>query len=152
MALAFATETYSEFIREGGALFRLHWEELSTYKDIPLNVDHDFYSKAEQIGMLKIYTVRVDGHLIGYAFFLVRAAHPHYQEHSWAVNDIAWVHPDHRREGIAEPFIAFWEQELAALNVDVVHMRVKVFSPALGYMLVRCGYSRVEIGYEKRLT
>ncbi|MDE2096654.1 MAG: GNAT family N-acetyltransferase [Patescibacteria group bacterium] len=147
----FAVETYAQVIDEIGPMLPAHWAELAVHKDIPLDPDFDFYKKADEIGLLEIMTVRKDGVLIGYALWVVKR-HPHYKAHSWAINDIIWLRPDHRRENIGSSFIAFWEAEFRRKNVSVVHVETKIASTALMFLLMKNGYQATSAGVEKRLV
>jgi GNAT superfamily N-acetyltransferase len=148
--LEFATERYRDVIGEGQSMLMAHWAELAVHKDIPLDPEYAFYEKMDDIGALRIYTVRSEGQLIGYSIFVVRPRHAHYNI-GWAMNDIVWLHPEHRNEGVGAAFVAFWDQELTALGVTLVHINAKVSHPALAYLLKKCGYVVIEAGYEKRL-
>jgi GNAT superfamily N-acetyltransferase len=95
--------------------------------------------------------------LIGYAIFVVKpgkftpGGHPHYQRHGWAMNDIIWLHPEHRNLGIGGQFVEYWEADLFARGIHVVHVNTKVSHPELAFLLKNCGYAKIEEGYEKRL-
>ena len=135
-----------------GDLIAAHWEEIAVWQDIPLDPDWAAYEQLEKIGMLTIYTVRNDyDKLVGYAVFILRK-HLHYKGHSWAANDIIWVHPDYRDGKIGTNLVQFWEQDLQARGIHVVHVNVKVAHPALGLVLRREKYKTVESGLEKRLN
>ena len=99
-----------------------------------------------------IYTVRNEtNQLVGYAVFFMRK-HLHYKGHSWAANDIICVHPDYRDGKIGTNLVQFWEQDLQARGIHVVHVNVKVAHPALGFVLRLEKYTTVEHGLEKRLN
>ena len=127
-----------------------HWAELAVHKDIPLDPDYDFYERANTAGLLLIMTVRKSTNLIGYAIWVVKP-HPHYKAHTWALNDIVWLHPDHRGLQIGRDFVKFWEREFNARNVAVIHVDTKTAVPQLLYLLSNCGYDQTSVGVEKRL-
>ena len=148
--LHFAIETYDEIIDDIRPMLPEHWAELAVHKDIPLEPEWEFYRRSDEIGALKIFTARRDGELIGYSIFVVRPRHAHYNI-GWAMNDIVWLHPDHRNEGVGTKFVAFWDEKLRDLGATIVHVNVKVWHPALAFLLKKCGYAVIEAGYEKRL-
>lgn len=149
--LNFAIESYDRVAEEIKMMLPAHWQELAVYKDIPLDPDYDLYRTLDRAGILKIFTARLDSELIGYSIFVVKR-HPHYRGHSWAMNDIVWVHPSHRSAGVGGAFVLFWDAQFRHLGVDVVHVNAKVAEPALMYCLKSCGYATVECGLEKRLS
>lgn len=148
--LTFGLERYRDVIGEGQPMLMAHWAELAVHKDIPLDPEYSFYEKMDDIGALKIFTVRSGRELVGYSIFVVRPRHAHYNI-GWAMNDIVWLHPDHRNEGVGAAFVAFWDRELSVLGVTLVHINAKVSHPALAFLLSKCGYRVIEAGYEKRL-
>ena len=150
--LKIAVETLVDVKEECGDLIAAHWVEIAVWPDIPLDPDWSGYENLEKAGMLVIYTVRNEtNQLVGYAVFFMRK-HLHYKSHSWAANDIVWVHPDYRDGKIGANLVQFWEQDLQARGIHVVHVNVKVAHPALGLVLRREKYKTVESGLEKRLN
>jgi len=151
-AAVVAVERLSDLRAEAEPLLVEHWKELATYPDFPLEPDWAFYEKMEQVGITRIYTVRVKGALVGYAVFLVRK-HDHYATSpAWAMNDIIWLHPDFRNWGVGTDLAAFWEKDLYAQGVSVVHIEAKIAHQALIALLVgKRGYSLISSGMEKRL-
>ena len=150
--LKIAVETLVDVKEECGDLIAAHWVEIAVWPDIPLDTDWSGYENLEKAGMLVIYTVRNEtNQLVGYAVFFMRK-HLHYKGHSWAANDIIWVHPDYRDGKIGANLVQFWEQDLQARGIHVVHVNVKVAHPALGLVLRREKYKTVESGLEKRLN
>ena len=150
--LKIAVETLADVKEECGDLIAAHWVEIAVWPDISLDPDWSGYENLEKAGMLVIYTVRNEtNQLVGYAVFFMRK-HLHYKGHSWAANDIIWVHPDYRDGKIGANLVQFWEQDLQARGIHVVHVNVKVAHPALGLVLRREKYKTVESGLEKRLN
>ncbi len=148
----FAVETYAEVIGDLRPLLELHWREIALFQDdIPLDPDWEFYSKANAAGLVRCYTARLDGALIGYTIFVVRDRHPHYN-HRWAVEDIVWIHPDHRNLGVATGLFDFFETDLRKGGPVVLHLTTKIAHPALAVLLGLRGYDEVERGFSKRLT
>jgi GNAT superfamily N-acetyltransferase len=150
-SLSFAAEHFDDVITEAEPLLDEHWREIAVHKDVPLKPSYLFYHKMDKIGALKIFTVRHGGKLIGYAVFVVRPRHGHY-DFAWAINDIVWVKPEFRHHGVGSALVAFWDAELARLGVQFVSVNSKVAHPALHGLLEKCGYATIEIGHQKRLS
>lgn len=147
----FAVETYDQIIDEIKPMLPEHWLELAVHKDIPLDPDYDFYRKASEAKMLLFMTVRKESALIGYSIWVVKP-HPHYQRHKWAINDIVWLHPQHRGMQLGRNFVTFWERKLRELNVAVIHVDTKLVAPQLLYLLQNSGYETTGVAVEKRLS
>lgn len=146
----FAVERYDEVVNDIQPLLPEHWAELAVHKDIPLEPEFHFYSAMDEAGALKIFTVRYEGALVGYSIFVVRPRHAHYAI-AWAMNDIVWLRPDRRNEGVGTAFVQFWDRHLFDFGVTIVHVNVKVAHPVLMYLLKSRGYATIECGMEKRL-
>lgn len=152
MTITFARETYAQMIEDVKPMLAEHWRELALYQDdIPLDPDYEFYERAEAIGLIRAYTARKVGALIGYAVYLVRF-HPHYRGHRWASADIVWMHPDYRRFGAGNALFDFIESDLTAEGPCVIHTTTKVAHPELSMLLLARGHEHVENGYSKRLA
>lgn len=149
--LTYQSEHYESVIDDIRPLLYQHWREIAVYPDIELDPDYAFYNAADKAGVLQIYTVRDDAALVGYAIFVLRKGHAHYQRTGWAMNDIVWLHPEHRRLGVGKALCDFWESDIRSRGISVVHVNSKVAHPALEMLLLACGYAQIEKGFEKRL-
>ena len=127
-----------------------HYNEIATFKDIPLAPDKAQYNAADDAGKLRLYTARKAGELVGYAAFLV-TQNPHYTTSKQALQDVIFVSAEHRRGRLGLQLLLYAEQELTADNVDVVYHHVKIKHPALGKLLEHLGYEATETMYSKRL-
>lgn len=131
-------------------LLNEHWHEIAHYKDIPLEPDWKGYEHLEDVGKLRIYTVRDDGQrLVGYCVFIV-TGHLHYSSSITAFQDILFLLPSHRGSLVGANLIAFAEADLRKDGVQLVTQHVKKAFD-FGPMLVRMGYEAVETVYFKRL-
>ena len=149
----FATEDFFLVKDEIAPMLDLHQAELASFPDILADCDWDFYAAAARAGILQIFTARDEnsGALLGYAVFVVRK-HPHYKTHTWANNDVIWVHPSHRRGGVGLSFIHHFMTCFKLAGVAVIHMRTKVAHPELRRALERLDFFADEIGMSKRLN
>lgn len=136
---------------EAMPLMLSHYEEVAHYQDIALSPDIITYERLDQMGVLKVYTARVEGRLVGYACFMVKT-NPHYSESLQAVQDVLFVLPEYRASRIGIGLIKHCDAELRQLGVQVVYQHVKCkesldFSP----LLERIGYELIDRIYGKRL-
>jgi GNAT superfamily N-acetyltransferase len=150
LTLTITIEPFLDALPELRPLFDRQWAELANHKDIPLNPDYDFYTAADHTGLLVTYIARLEGAVVGYALFIMRA-HPHYKAHGWAMCDIIWVDTNHRGRRIGGRMFDFVETDLKRREVSVIHMRTKVDHHELAAMLESRGYRMVEHGYERRI-
>ena len=133
------------------ALLEQHWRELSNFPDIPLQVDEADYRQLAQAKKLCLITARTEGnHLVGYVVFLV-SHNRHYATSRQAVQDVFYVDPAFRNHGLGRDLIDGAERTLRARGVQVVYHHVKLSHPALGHLLAKCGYARVETIFARRL-
>lgn len=130
-------------------LFEKHYQEIARYKDIPLDPDLDVYEGAEAGGMLRCFTMRDCGELVGYALYFVKA-HPHYKGSKVATQDVLYVHPAYRKGFAGIRLIRMADERLAAEGVQVVTQHVKTYAD-FGRVLERLGYEAVETIYMRRL-
>ena len=147
--VTFQREKIGECQDEIRPLLVAHWEEIAHFKDIPLDPDWEMYRQIEATGALRIYTVREDARLVGYAVFFVRA-HPHYKASVQATQDILYLDPPLRKQLVGARFIAWCDAELAADGVAVVYHHVKLAFD-FGPLLKRLGYEAIETVWGRRL-
>lgn len=135
-------ESLGEVRGELEPLLWAHYDEVALYKDsVPLDVDWERYAALDQLGMLKVFTVRSGETLVGYAVFFV-GPHMHYRRTSYANNDVLFVHPRYRGAGIR--LIRFAERALKEMGVERILFHVKVdhdFRP----ILHRMGYADEDV-------
>ena len=149
--VVYATEPLHQWRRDADPLLYDHWQELSSYPDVPLDPDWSWYDQMEAKQGLVIYTARLDGDLVGYALFVGRNPHPHYKSAFWAMNDIIRISPDHRRKGIGRGLLDYAEADLKRRGVNFIQIRTKQKHPELAMMLEARGYEPDEVNYSRRL-
>jgi GNAT superfamily N-acetyltransferase len=153
MTVLYAREPITDaFLDEALPLATAHWSEIAHYHDIPLAIDRDAYLSAQDANLARLYTVRAESSnvLVGYAVYFVRT-NIHYSGSLQAVQDVLYVHPLIRENGIGAVFIAWCDEQMAAEGVMVVYHHSKIEHPQLGKVLTRLGYEAVETIYAKRL-
>lgn len=147
----YARESIAEVVDEIKPLLIAHYEEIAHYLDIPLKPDYQRYIQAETAGLLRIFTARVDGELVGYAIYLLMH-HLHYSDSLQAHQDILYLAPDHRRGGTGMRLIRHADCALAEEGVQVVVQHVKARADLnFGPLLERMGYELMDHIYAKRL-
>jgi len=145
--MIYATEKLKDIIEELKPLFVKHWQEIAHYKDIELNPDYDKYQMMEEKGLLKIFTLRDNSDLIGYAVFVI-TFHPHYKQSLQAIEDIIFIDP--ARRGVGKAFIKWCDEQLKVLDVQEVVHHIK-FAHDWSLVLVEMGYEKTEMRLSKRL-
>lgn len=131
-------------------LFYKHWEEIALNKDkIKLNPDWTFYEAVYNAGNLGIYTARKDKALVGY-FIIIARPHPHYKDHTFAVNDVLFIEPEHRKGLLGYFLIKYAEKDMKKKGVSVLTINTKVSKP-LDVVLERLGFKNIEKVYSKYL-
>jgi GNAT superfamily N-acetyltransferase len=148
----YAVESYADVVEDIKAHMAENWEEIGTYKDIPLDPDFNYFEMIDKYNILVIHTARnEDGDLIGYAIFTI-TPNVLYKSHKWALNGPIWIHPDYRSKGVGRGFVAFWNEDLKKRGADVIRITVEVAHPTMAYLLNDCGYNPVEASYELRIS
>lgn len=145
--MEFQREHVLILIEEGRELMREHWDEITAYKDIPLGIDEEKYSKFEELGAMRAYSVREDDVLIGYAVFFVQY-NPHYKGSLQATQDVVFIRKDKR--GFGKEFLAWCDKQLEDEGVQVVYHHIKT-KHNWGAMLEQMGYQLTELIYSRRL-
>lgn len=150
-AVTFAREALSpDLVTELTPLLVRHYTEIAQFQDIPFDPDWPVYTEMAYAGVLRVFTVRADGVLIGYAVFIIRH-HPHYRSSLQANQDILFVDPVWRRATLGLQLVDFCDEALRAEGCQIVYQHVKRAHPALGYIAEQAGYHPIETIYAKRL-
>lgn len=145
----FQEERVSALWDESMPLLERHFDEIAHYKDIALAPDQVTYEEMERAGVLRCYTARHNGELVGYAVFFVRPG-MHYRHSLQAIQDVLFVVPERRVGTTGIRLIRFAEARLKALGVQVVYHHAKLTN-RVGELLVKLGYELVDQLYAKRL-
>jgi len=131
-------------------LIELHYKEIALNQDkIKLNPDWEVYSELEQQGKLKIFTARTGLKLVGY-FVVVVDVNLHYKDHTFASNDIIYLHKDYRKGFAGVKLIKFAEACLTEDGVSILTINTKVHQP-FDKVLERLGFNLIERVYSKYL-
>lgn len=146
--IEYNVEFLSMCLEELKPLLTEHWEEIALNKDkIKLNPNYKQYLDLEKAGMCHTVIARKDSKVIGYYISFI-VDHMHYQDHKFAMNDIMFLHPDHRGGRTAMKLIKFAEERLRKLGVSVMTMHMKTDFP-FEPLAQACGFNKVEYNYSK---
>ena len=131
-------------------LLDLHYNEIALNQNkIKLNPDWDVYKELEQEGKLKIFTARDNGTLVGY-FVVVVGVNMHYKDHTFACNDVIYLHKDYRKGFAGIKLIKFAKKCLTEDGVSVLTINTKVHQP-FDRVLERLGFKLIERVYSSYL-
>jgi GNAT superfamily N-acetyltransferase len=134
--------------REIAPLLEAHYREIAHYPD-PLRVDYARYLRAEAMGQLRLFTIRVEGALVGYADFTLDKS-PKYGILQASQGDL-FLLPEYRRGRVGIRFIRWCDEALKTERVMVVYQHTKIAHPAMGKVLEHLGYEPIDIIWGKRL-
>lgn len=145
----FAVESVGDVWGEATALMERNEAETGPMEGEEFAPDKDNYLILEKTDMLRLFTVRKDGRLIGYAMFIV-TPHSHYTKMMWAIQDVIYVDEAYRFGRLTMRFIDYQDALLREGGVDVVLRQVSV-KVDYSKMLERMGYTEKERGFTRRL-
>ncbi len=123
-----------------------HWEEIARFKDMPLDPHWAGYYAAEANGVLRVFTARRDGALLGYGVFF--KGNLHYISSLIFTQDIFFVLPQNRGL-VGARLLMFCDEQLSAEGAQAVYHHVKK-SHDFGPVLERMGYEAVDTIYGRR--
>ena len=146
----YQAERVSDLWDEVMPLLQAHWHEVAHYPDIPLDPAMEEYDRMEAQGMIRCFTVRDCGRLVGYVAFFVRR-NLHYQSSIQAMQDVLFLLPEYRRGMTGVRLIRHAERRLAAEGVNVVYHHAKRTNK-VGELLERLGYELIDQIHGKRLN
>jgi GNAT superfamily N-acetyltransferase len=124
-----------------------YFREVASHQDLELAPDFEQYHLLEKAGILRVYTARMDGKVVGFSALFVNH-HLHTIGSKQAVQDLLYVDPDHRGFGLS--FIKWCDDQLVQEGVDVVYRAMHAlrdFTP----VMKRMGYELTEQVYARRL-
>ena len=131
-------------------LLEEHWRLVALNQGkIKLNPDWKEYSKLDTAGILKIFTARDDGKLVGY-FVLIINKSINYQDHYFAVNDVVFVLPDSRAGATGYKLIKYAEDYCRESGVSLMMINTKVHIP-FDKLMIGMGFDLIERVYSKFL-
>jgi GNAT superfamily N-acetyltransferase len=131
-------------------LIQDHFDEVYPARKVfELDMDWDLYSQLENLGLLKIFTARDDGSLVGY-LFVVLSPNLHSKGSMLACDDGLYVAKSHRGKSVAKDLVCFTEHCLKEDGVKVFHI-VGTTEKPIDSLVKRMGYVKVETKFQKVL-
>lgn len=141
-------EAYESVKDELKGLIEEHWEEIALYQDqIKLNPNWHEYARLSATGLLRMFTARSDGVLVGY-FVLIVSRSLHYADHIFATNDVIYLKPEFRKGTAGASLIKFAEEKLRKEGVSLMTVNTKVHVP-FDPLMKRLGFDLIERIYAK---
>ena len=150
MPITYQQDSVASYEKDAKDLLQAHWEEIALNKHaIKLNPDWEAYYELEDQDMLKVFTARSDGKLVGY-FVVICRKHLHYKDNLFAFNDVLYLSQEYRKGMTGPKLMKFAEKCLKEDGVDVLVVNTKRHKP-FDQLLVWLGYKHAENIYTKLL-
>lgn len=152
MAIEIKEEKLLYFLEELVPMVHRHYDEVDDYfqsTNNPLNPDYNQYLDMDEAGILRCVVARDTdtGRIAGYILYLVQL-HPHYKGKIFAMCDMIYVSPLHRKTGVALDMMSYGEEFLGA---DFISLSEKTAHP-LDRLAKAGGYEVLEKVYIKRVA
>jgi hypothetical protein len=147
----FARESVSTVLDEMQPLLRAHWEEIAHWPDIEFKPALERYQQLEAVNYLRIYTVRDQGVLVGYAIYVV-ATGLHSCQTLQAEEDCFYISPAARSRQLWMGLLNLAESSLKAEGVVIILQHQKHRIPVMGEILKRLSYECIDQVWAKRLN
>jgi GNAT superfamily N-acetyltransferase len=151
MAATFQLEAFTESLgREAEPLIEGHHAEVSGLlaKHIPARIPFEHYQALEDLGKLRVFTLREDGVLKGYNVFMFTEHHQHGT--LAAFHDTLFVHPSIRRGTTGLRFLRWCDERLREHGAKFITQHVSE-GKDIGPLFLRLGYKPAETIYIKPL-
>jgi hypothetical protein len=129
-------------------LVQEHYDEVTHHRDIPPGIDFDKFKRLESGGVLRVFTVRVAGELVGYAIFTVGFS-MHYSSSLQSRQDTLFLSAAYRKGLTGYKFIKWCDEQLMAEGVECGYQHGK-FVKNIESIYERMGYEPVYYVYMKR--
>lgn len=148
--MKFAREPYSDRLAEEmKPLWEKHYTETRSENYPKLEPDLAVYHEADERRMLRIYTARQNGCLVGYQVFFI-SRHPHHRQSIQAEQDILFFTADSRKGLVGYKFIRYCIGELMKEKIDMIHQRISVRNN-FGQLFERLGFKLEDLTYSRRV-
>lgn len=160
--LTFQRERPHELLDEARPLFEAHYNEIAHYQDIALDINEAAYCQLEEAGLLRCFTARYNGELVGYCVFIVRP-NLRYSQSLQASQDILYLDKSRRGALYGKRLLEYCEDRLRAEGVQVVYQHSKADAQIreaigeighrtdVGRIFEKLGYDLIDLIHGKRL-
>jgi hypothetical protein len=144
----FARESVRDVMGEIEGLLDEHALEVG-HRPVPVGCDFQRYLKADALGVLRLFTVRLEGDLIAYLTFFV-STNLHYMSQTEAVQDAVFMSARARKGSLGMRFLKWSVAQLwLEPQIDEVQLRGKVVRD-LEPLFERMGFKRMYYSYSRR--
>lgn len=149
--IKFQVERFQDCYAEVIPLLIAHYEEIETNKNEKvLDPDIKRYHMLEDNGMLRIFTAREHGKMVGYFVSMVMP-HLHYSSCIYAMNDILYIDKDHRGTTLAYRLFKNAIQDLKDnTNTEVIMIHMTTKHPFRS-LLEKFGFTQTEENWERTI-
>lgn len=141
-------ESFINVYKDATGLISKHHDEVTIFDGVNLDLDISKYQRLDDLGLLKVFTVRSEGILVGYSSFFL-SSHTHHKNTVHAHMDTIYIHPKFR--GIGADFANYCDDQLVYCDVNFVH-RGFPSDNNWGEKLIDYGYEEKEITYIKEIA
>lgn len=125
-----------------------HFKEVDPFTDKKQCTDVRNYENASDL--IRIFTARINGQLVGYAAFIV-SKHQHYTDSLQAQQDAIYLSPAARKGPAGIAFMVWCDKALADEGVEIIYQGSS-HKRDIGPVLKRLGYEPIETLYARRVT
>ncbi len=146
--MQFQREIFTEELgNEGESLIHIHHAEVSgEIAHLPARVPYEKYGSLEQAGILRLFTARDNGKLVGYNVFMLIEHHQHGV--SFASHDTLFLHKDFRKGTTGIKFLKWCDEQLKKDGARFITQHSSS-SVNLEKIFLRMGYKLAEKIYLK---
>lgn len=148
IAVTIQRESLAHAWDEARPLMQRHWDEMP-HVGKTFDPDETLYQQGDVLGVLRCYTVRHEGTLIGYCCAAVHRSFWHKGQLE-AGQHALYLIPEARRGSIGLRLIRCMEEDLRASGVTILRQHAHVNRPE-GTLFEKLGYTHVHGEYEKAL-
>ena len=145
MDIKFNQESYSKAIDDIKKLLDDHMKEIEFDN---LVVASDLYLKAEEKGLLKVYTARDNGTIAGYCVTVISQCYK--TTKIKAHQEALYVKPDYRRFGVGGELLQYVDTHLKQIGVHISSQSVPS-NMNWDNLLIAKGYKKFRTIYEKEI-
>ena len=129
-------------------LLAKHWLETEPNQNtIALDPDWEQYAVLDQCNILRVFTARDKGDLVGYCVVLI-AKSIHHKSHTFASTDVIYIKPEYRKSKTGSDLIHYAEKHCKESGVSLMTLNMKTEFPFDNLML-RMGFNLLERVYHK---
>ena len=145
--ILFQREQAHACFEEAIPLLHLYRQEIAYYADLKLDPEFAKYAELEKAGIVRAYTARKDGKLIGFALFFFNS-HLHFKTKIFAIHDLLYIIPEHR--GFGYKFLKWCNEQLEKDGASVIYYFVNLqFN--YGSLLKRLGFELADHLYTRSI-